>query len=130
MVRSLQASRTSLDGTGSPGSGSIASSSGGGGFFRRGLSPHRLNRSRAMSGDGPAQLSVFDGGGGESPVVEFPASPSEGAEDQYRSLPAFLQQRLQIEEMTMAADGEDGQQEQDSSSKSQREQHEQPRTNV
>ncbi len=96
MVRSLQASRSSLDGTGSPSGGSVASS-GGGTLFRRGLSPHRAVRARALSGgDGPAvQLSVFDPG---SPVVEFPASPTE--EGEYRSLPAFLQQRLQIEELT------------------------------
>ena len=105
MVRSLQASRTSLDGTGSPGGGSVASSGGGGTLFRRGLSPHRAvgagGRTRALSGgegSSAVQLSIFDP---ESPTVEFPTSPA--AEGEYRSLPAFLQQRLQIEELTASA---------------------------
>ncbi len=99
MVRSLQASRTSLDG--SPG-GSVASI-GSGVLLRRGFSPHR--RVRAMSGgdDGStAPLSIFESSA--PPTVEFPVSPTE---EEYRSLPALVQERLQIEELTMSTMEED-----------------------
>ena len=68
-------------------------------------------RARALSGGdvGASPLSVFEP---SSPVVEYPVSPA--AEEEYRSLPAFLHQRLQIEELTASAMETDREQQADS----------------
>ncbi len=49
-----------------------------------------------------APLSIFESSA--PPTVEFPVSPTE---EEYRSLPALVQERLQIEELTMTTMEED-----------------------
>jgi len=91
MVRSLQASRSSLDRMSPQSCTSIGS-----GKLRRGFSPHRHHQHQQQPQ--PASLSIFQSSGEacEEPTVETPETPL--AED-YRSLPAALDECLRIEEV-------------------------------